>query len=202
MTAGHPGACTWSWPHFGNGWSQADALRGTTRLTQQMFDVHFPQALYANYVFYAVWLADVVVEGGCPTTTIRPASTTWLLRGFYMLILFNAAVVFAMGWRRILGLLIVSWLARTWSRGMQPTALIPTRAPDARAPRHAADQVVVSPGVTSAEALRRGRRRVRDDDRNPSYWGNRRRRRWPTWSCCRQRSVGWRAPGGRCEGAP
>lgn len=106
--------------HFIHGWSHADALHDTTRLTQMMFDADFPQALYMNYVFYAVWLADAWWWKAAPAGYIRPAAVTWVLRGFYMLVIFNAAVVFAMGWRRILGLLLVSWLARTWSRGMTP----------------------------------------------------------------------------------
>jgi hypothetical protein len=106
--------------HLIHGWSHADALHDTRRLTQQMFDVDFPQALYANFVFYAVWLGDAWWWKAAPAGYVRPMAATWILRGFYMLIIFNAAVVFAAGWRRILGLLLVSWLARAWSRGILP----------------------------------------------------------------------------------
>ena len=96
-------------------WSHADALHDTARLTNQMFDVNFPYALYANFVFYAVWLADAWWWKAAGLAA-RPAAATWALRGFYMLIIFNASVVFAQGWRRALGLLLVTWLARVWSR--------------------------------------------------------------------------------------
>ena len=106
--------------HVVHAWSHADAVHATALQTQQMFAVDFPQALYVNYVFYGVWLADAWWWKAAPAGYRRPAAATTVLRGFYMLIIFNAAVVFAIGWRRILGLLLVSWLARAWSRGIFP----------------------------------------------------------------------------------
>jgi hypothetical protein len=35
-----------------------------------------------------------------------------------MVVIFNAAVIFAVGWRRLLGLVLVSWLSRAWSAGV------------------------------------------------------------------------------------
>ena len=99
-------------------WSHADAVHDTARLTKEMYGVDFGQALYMNYVFLAVWLMDAVWWMAAPAGYVRPAPVTWTLRGFYMIYLFNAMVVFAHDWRRILGLVFVSWLARIWSPGV------------------------------------------------------------------------------------
>ena len=99
-------------------WSHAAAVRDTARLTREMYGVEFDAALYMNYVFLAVWLADVCWWAAAPPGYVRPATATWTLRAFYIIFLFNAMVVFAHGWRRILGLLFVSWLARIWSPGV------------------------------------------------------------------------------------
>ncbi len=99
-------------------WSHADAVRDTARLTKEMYGVDFGQALYMNYVFLAVWLADAVWWVAFPRGYVRPPLVTWMLRAFYMIYLFNAMVVFSHDWRRILGLVFISWLARIWSPGV------------------------------------------------------------------------------------
>jgi hypothetical protein len=99
-------------------WNHADAVRDTARLTLEMYGVDFGAALYMNYVFLAVWLADAIWWAAAPPRYVRPAAVTWSLRGFYMLYLFNALVVFAHEWRRIVGLVLISWLARIWAPGV------------------------------------------------------------------------------------
>jgi hypothetical protein len=74
-----------------------------------------------NYLFLGVWLADAWWWRASPRGYIRPAAITWSLRAFYMIILFNAAVIFAAGWRRLLGLALLSWLSRAWSAGVNPS---------------------------------------------------------------------------------
>ena len=99
-------------------WSHGDAVGVTAQRTKDMYGVDFDQALYMNYLFLAVWLADAVWWIAVPRGYVRPAVTTWTLRAFYMVFLFNAMVVFAADWRRILGLVFISWLARIWSPGV------------------------------------------------------------------------------------
>jgi hypothetical protein len=102
-------------------WSHGDAVRDTARLTREMYGVDFGQALYMNYLFLAVWLADAVWWLAFPNGYVRSAASTWALRAFYMVYLFNAMVVFSHDWRRILGLVLITWLARIWSpRLLQP----------------------------------------------------------------------------------
>ena len=91
-------------------WVHADAVAATARQTAAMFGVAVGWGVYVNYVFYAVWLADAVWWRRSPDLSRRPAVVSWSLRGFYLLIILNAAVIFAAGPRRILGLVLVGWL--------------------------------------------------------------------------------------------
>ena len=99
-------------------WNHADAVRVTARMTREMYGIDFGHALYMNYLFLAVWLADAVWWIAFPRGYVRPPLAVWTLRAFYMVFLFNAMVVFAADWRRMLGLVFVSWLARIWSPGV------------------------------------------------------------------------------------
>lgn len=98
-------------------WSHADAVVKTAALTESIYGVPFGGGIYFNYLFLAAWLADVWWWRTSPRDYVRPAAATWTLRAFYMVMLFNATVVFASGFRRVVGLLLVSWLARAWSTG-------------------------------------------------------------------------------------
>jgi len=98
-------------------WSHADAISVTAAQTQAKFGVSAGGGVYVNYLFFAVWLADAWWWKASPAGYARPRVITWCLRAFYMVIIFNAAVVFVDGLRRVFGLIIVSWLARLWSPG-------------------------------------------------------------------------------------
>lgn len=99
-------------------WSHADAVVSTAMQTASVYGVPFSGGIFVNYIFFAVWLADAWWWRTSPRNYVRPAAAVWTLRAFYMVIIFNAAVVFASGLRRVLGLLLVSWLARAWSPGV------------------------------------------------------------------------------------
>jgi hypothetical protein len=96
-------------------WNHAAAVLSTAAQTHAVFGVAVGAGIYVNYLFFCVWLADALWWRMSPAGYARPAAITWSLRAFYMLIIFNGAVVFVDGLRRILGLVIVSWLARVWS---------------------------------------------------------------------------------------
>jgi hypothetical protein len=101
-----------------HGWVHDDAVRATAIQTEAMFGVSAGWGVYVNYLFFAVWLADAWWWRSAPAGYLRPAAITWTLRAFYMVVIFNAAVIFAVGWRRLMGLVLVSWLSRTWSAGV------------------------------------------------------------------------------------
>ena len=102
-----------------HGWSHDDAVRSTAEQTNAVFGFPFGAGVYVNYVFFAVWLADAWWWRSSPPGHVRPTMATWGLRAFYILIIVNAAVVFVPGTRRLLGLLVVSWLARIWAPGVE-----------------------------------------------------------------------------------
>ena len=103
-------------------WVHGDAVRSTAAQTEAVFGVAAGWGVYVNYVFLAVWLVDAWWWRAASHVDDRPRALTWALRAFYMLIIVNGAVVFASGARRILGILIVSWLARVWAATRAPSS--------------------------------------------------------------------------------
>lgn len=97
-------------------WGHADAVQATADQTEAMFGARVGWGVYVNYLFFAVWAADAWWWRAAPAGHVRPAAMTWALRAFYMVIVFNAAVIFADGWRRLAGLALVTWLARAWGQ--------------------------------------------------------------------------------------
>ncbi len=96
-------------------WVHADAVLATARQTDEVFGVAVGWGVYVNYLFYVVWAADAAWWRKSADVWQRPALATWTLRAFYLMIIVNAAVIFAAGPRRVLGVLMVSWLARIWA---------------------------------------------------------------------------------------
>jgi hypothetical protein len=112
-------------------WSHTAAVQATAQQTRAVYGIEAGWGVYVNYLFIAVWAADAYWWRAAPASS-RPAALTWTLRAFYMLIVFNAAIVFVAGLRKIIGLLMVSWLARVWSGAGVPPQSAPTgpsRAP-------------------------------------------------------------------------
>jgi hypothetical protein len=105
--------------HFVHDWVHEDAVRVTALQTQAVYGAEVGWGVYVNYAFFAVWLADAWLWGAAPKA-VRPAAVTWALRAFYLIIIVNAAVIFAAGPRRVVGLALVIWLATIWRR--RPTA--------------------------------------------------------------------------------
>ncbi len=99
-------------------WVHDDAVRNTALQTQAVYGLAIGWGVYVNYLFLAVWLADAwcwrshSITG---STSRYRASIRWTLRAFYALIIVNAAVVFAAGPRRLLGILVVGGLAAIWA---------------------------------------------------------------------------------------
>lgn len=84
--------------HFIHSWSHRDANDATARQTAAVVGWDWGGGLWANYVFAAVWLADVAWWWrGRDRYEARPRCVEWLVQGFLGFIAFNAAVVFADG---------------------------------------------------------------------------------------------------------
>jgi hypothetical protein len=95
-------------------WVHGDAVRGTARQTEAVFGVAVGWGVYVNYAFMAVWFADAWGWRAAPSHR-RPAPLVWTLRAFYMVMIFNGAIVFASGAGRVLGIALVSWLCICWA---------------------------------------------------------------------------------------
>jgi hypothetical protein len=93
-------------------WSHADAVLKTAQQTQGVFGVAVGAGVYVNYLFFAVWLVDVLLW----RPVARPAVSLWFMRAFYLVIILNGAVVFAAGWRRAVGAAVVAALLLAWTR--------------------------------------------------------------------------------------
>ena len=91
-------------------WSHADAVLKTAQQTQDVFGVAVGAGVYVNYVFFTVWFVDVLLWRTVNTASAR----LWLIRAFYLLIIVNGAVVFATGWRRVFGAVLVLILTLAW----------------------------------------------------------------------------------------
>ncbi len=90
---------------FQHDWSHDAAFRETARRTGELFGVQSGAGLYFNYVFTAVWLADVVwLWTNAETYRTRPRWVSVSVHAFMAFMFFNATVVFASGWVRWLGL--------------------------------------------------------------------------------------------------
>jgi hypothetical protein len=98
-----------------HGWSHQDAVRNTATQTEAVFGVAFGAGVYVNYLFYAAWAADATWWH-----RTRTATATWALRAFYLVIILNGAIIFAAGWRRLLGLTIVATLLAAWTQPPTP----------------------------------------------------------------------------------
>jgi hypothetical protein len=122
--------------HIVHDWSHANAVTSTAIQTHSTYGLAFGGGVYVNYLFLGVWLADAWWWRAKPSAYVRPAALVWTLRVFYMVIIFNAAVVFAAGFRRIAGVIVVSWLGRVWSGPLI------SPAPSSRHPQSPADRMV------------------------------------------------------------
>ena len=100
-----------------HGWNHDDAVRSTAVQTEAVFGVPFGAGVYVNYVFFAVWLLDLAWWRRAGGVHQRSRGLTLALQAFYLLIIANAAVVFALGWRRLLGATLVLILLAAWRAG-------------------------------------------------------------------------------------
>ncbi|MCR9198637.1 MAG: hypothetical protein NXI04_08345 [Planctomycetaceae bacterium] len=78
--------------HYEHRWSQAAALQHTAELTDKVVGVYWSGGLYINYLFLAIWAADVLkcFQRHQPSGTGMQVVTAFMM--------FNATVVFGPRW--------------------------------------------------------------------------------------------------------
>ena len=127
----------WAWPAWSLGavlcavhmilamglrheWSHQSAIESTAQQTQSVYGLYWGGGVYVNYAFLAVWTAEVLWWRANPRQYFsRTPALTWIVRAFFLIVLFNAAVVFASGARALAGLILTAFLLWIWRPGRQ-----------------------------------------------------------------------------------
>lgn len=100
---------------YRHGWSHRSAVLETARQTADVYGVAWSGGVYVNYLFVAVWLADLLWWRSNPRRYFQQAPwMRWALQGFYLVIVFNAAVIFAAPDRRLAGVAVTAALVGAW----------------------------------------------------------------------------------------
>ena len=97
-------------------WNHDAAVRETAQQTAAVYGVAWGGGVYVNYVFVAVWLAELWRWRTRPTEYFgRSPTLVWALRAFFFIIIVNAAVVFASPRTRIGGIVLTVILLLIWT---------------------------------------------------------------------------------------
>ena len=97
------------------GWSHATAYAETATQTEALTGWRWGGGLYLNYLFSAVWGLEAYRWRWAPESC--DTRTHWLeltIRGFFLFMIVNGAVVFVNGLLRWLGMAIVAALLVAW----------------------------------------------------------------------------------------
>lgn len=98
-----------------HGWSHEAAVAATARQTMAVYGLNWGGGVYLNYAFVIVWVIDAWRWRRFPSRHTRRADAiTWTTRAVCLVMILNAAVIFAGGARRGAGALIVLWLLWAW----------------------------------------------------------------------------------------
>ena len=100
-----------------HGWSHAAAYAYTAAQTDALLGIDWGGGLWFNYAFTLIWVSEAVWWQALPESYARryPA-WTHAVRGAFMFMIVNGAVVFVSGPRRLLGIAVVIALTLIWRR--------------------------------------------------------------------------------------
>jgi hypothetical protein len=101
-----------------HGWNHQAAMDATARQTFAIYGLDWGGGVYVNYAFVALWVFEAWRwRTGRSGSQPRSRLAVWAVRIFFFVIILNAAVVFAVGPRRLAGAAIVLWLLWVWRPG-------------------------------------------------------------------------------------
>jgi hypothetical protein len=90
-------------------WNHEAAVAATVQQATDRFGAGWRGGIFVNYVFLALWLADVVWWWQAPASrAARPRAVETARRAFFVFMFLNGAVVFASGIGRLIGALAVA----------------------------------------------------------------------------------------------
>ena len=103
--------------HFHHQWSHATAYADTARQTEQFTGWNWGGGLYINYLYALVWLGEILWSWANAGSYLqRRAWATWMVRGFFLFMMFNGAVAFVRGNIRWYGLILCLALIICWRK--------------------------------------------------------------------------------------
>jgi len=101
--------------YFVHGWSHQAAVVETARQTRELFGMDTGVGIWFNYLFTAVWGADVAWWWLDPNGYVRrPTPVSAGVHAFLAFMFFNGAVVFAHGPSRWIGLAATVFVPLWW----------------------------------------------------------------------------------------
>ena len=99
-------------------WSHAAAYAYTAARTDAYFGLDWGGGLWVNYAFTVIWVAEGLWWRLAPAHYARrPPALTTAVRGVFLFMIANGAVVFVSGPRRVLGIGILGALLWIWWTG-------------------------------------------------------------------------------------
>ena len=100
-----------------HGWSHAAAYAYTAAQTDALIGLATGIGLWVNYAFTLLWAGEAVWWQALPASYARRAAAwTPAVRGAFLFMIANGAVVFVSGPRRLLGIAVVAALIWIWRR--------------------------------------------------------------------------------------
>lgn len=100
-----------------HGWSHAAAYAYTARQTDALLGFDWGGGLWVNYAFTLLWVGEGLWWQALPGSYARRSPAwTQAVRGAFLFMILNGAVVFVSGPRRLLGIAIVIALIWIWRR--------------------------------------------------------------------------------------
>jgi hypothetical protein len=92
-------------------WDHDRAVSETARQAASVYGFEWRGNIYVSYAFVALWVAEV---WRWRSPSPRSRTVTWIVRAFFLTIIFNGAVVFASAPGRVAGITIVAALVWVW----------------------------------------------------------------------------------------
>lgn len=97
--------------HFYHSWSHRAALKHTAEQTAAVVGVEWGGGLYFNYLFMAIWMADLAAWWRGGDAYIERRKTYWTVQTIFAFMMFNATVVFGpLFWRWAAVVVAGGWL--------------------------------------------------------------------------------------------
>ena len=103
-------------------WSHAAAYAYTAAQTEAYFGLDWGGGIWMNYAFTAIWVAEGLWWQLAPARHARrPPAFTTAVRGTFLFMIINGAVVFVDGPRRLIGVSVLAALVWIWWAAGRPT---------------------------------------------------------------------------------